>query len=98
MLTELFFLFLKVSLFRICNMTVHGLQEKKEEILLSPMTKATAAIENPKSNVARQKRHQNFDETTIADRLRTVSKSNDNHQNGVVKYSYIKLQTNIDLQ
>ena len=32
-----------------------------------------------------QKGHQNFDYTTIADRLRTVSWSNTNHPTGVVK-------------
>ena len=38
-----------------------------------------------KSNVTSQKRHQNFDYTTIADRLRTVSWSNESHPTGVVK-------------
>ena len=32
-----------------------------------------------------QKLHQNFDYTTIADRLRTVSSGNDSHQTGVIK-------------
>ena len=32
------------------------------------MTKAPTPTENPKSNVTTQKRHQNFDYTTIADR------------------------------
>ena len=44
---------------------------------------------NPESNVTTQKRHQkNFDYTTIADRLRTVSCGNDCHQTGVVKPVY----------
>ena len=34
------------------------LKETKEEISLSPMTKAHAPTENPKSNVTTQKRHQ----------------------------------------
>ena len=46
-----------------------GMQEKKEVIWLCPMTKT----KNPKSNMTRQKGHQNYDCTTIADRLRTVS-------------------------
>ena len=40
------------------------------------------------SNVTTQKRHQNFDYTTIADRLRTVSWGNDSHPTGVVKPVY----------
>ena len=36
------------------------------------------------ANVTTQKRHQNFDYTTIADRLRTVSWGNDSHPTGVV--------------
>ena len=34
------------------------------------------------------KRHKNFDHTTIADRLRMVSWSNDSHPTGVVKPGY----------
>ena len=40
---------------------------------------------NPKRNVRTQKRHQNFDNTTIADWLRTISWGNDSHPTGVVK-------------
>ena len=40
---------------------------------------------NPKSNMTTQKRHQNFDYTMIADRLRTVSWGNDSYPTGVVK-------------
>ena len=43
---------------------------------------------NPKINVTTQKRHQNFDDTTIADRLRTVGWSNDSYPTGVVKPVY----------
>ena len=43
---------------------------------------------NPKSNETTQKRHQNFDYTTIADRLGTVGWSNDSHPTGVIKPVY----------
>ena len=57
-----------------------------EEIWLSPMTKKTLHPQkNPESNVATQKRHQNFDYTTISDRLRTISWSNNSNPTGVVK-------------
>ena len=55
-------------------------QEKKEEIWLSPMTKAPKPTENPKSNVTTQNATKNFDYTTTANRLRTVSWGNDSHQ------------------
>ena len=50
----------------------------------SPMTKA------PKFNnqLTTQKHHQNFDYTTIADRLSTVGWSNNSHPTGVVKPVY----------
>ena len=41
------------------------------------MTKPLHPQKNLKSNTTAQKRHQNVDYTTIADRLRTVSWSND---------------------
>ena len=44
--------------------------------------------QNPKSNVTTHKRRQNFDNTTIADRLRTVSWCNNSHPTGVVKPVY----------
>ena len=40
---------------------------------------------NPKSNVTTQNVTKNFDYTTIADRLRTVSWSNNSHHTGVIK-------------
>ena len=43
---------------------------------------------NLKSNVTTQKRHQNFNHTTIADHLKTVSWGNESHPNGVVKSVY----------
>ena len=56
--------------------------EKKEEILCSPMTKAPTLNENPKSNVTTQNATKNFDYTTIAHRLRTVSWRNNSHPTG----------------
>ena len=61
---------------------------EKEDIWLSPLTKAPTAPENPKSNLTTQKRHQKLDYTTNADRLRTVSLGNDSHQIGVVNPVY----------
>ena len=57
--------------------------DKKEEIWLSPMTKAPTQTEMSKgqrdnTNNATKK----FDYTAIADRLRTVSWSNYNHPTG----------------
>ena len=52
------------------------------------MTKAPTPTEKYKSNATTQKRHQNFDNTTIADRLRTVSWGNESHQTGVDKLVY----------
>ena len=46
------------------------------------MTKAT---ESPKRKMTTQKPQQNFDYTTIADRLRTDNWSRDSNQIGVVK-------------
>ena len=40
--------------------------------------------QNTKKQHDNTKHHQNFDNTTISDRLRTVSWSNDSHQSGVV--------------
>ena len=59
-------------------------QKKKEEISLSPMKRAPITTENPKSNATTHKCHQNLVYTTIADRLRTVSWSNNSHSTGVV--------------
>ena len=55
------------------------------------MTKAptlTKKSKKLKNNVTTQKRHQNFDYTTIAHRLRTVIWSNISHPTGVVKPDY----------
>ena len=60
-------------------------QEKKEEIWLSPITKAPTPTEKSKKQRDNTKRHQNFDYTTIADRLRTVCWGNDSYPTGVVK-------------
>ena len=56
---------------------------KRSDLVLSqkPLHPRT----NPRRNVTNQKRHQNFDYTTIADLLMTVSRSNNNYPTGVVK-------------
>ena len=65
------------------------IEEKREEIGLRSMTKAPTTTE--KIQLTRWK-HENatttFDYTTISDRLRTVSWSNDSHPTGVVKPVY----------
>ena len=43
---------------------------------------------NPQGQVKTQKRDQNFDYTTIPERLRTVSRGDDGYQTGVVKPFY----------
>ena len=64
-------------------------QEKKEEIWLSPMTKAHTPTEMSKgqsdnsNNVTKK-----FDYTAVADRLRTVSWSNFSHPTCVVNLVY----------
>ena len=68
--------------------TVSFCRLKKEEIRLSPMTKTPTLTENSKSNVTTQNATKNFDYSTIADRLRTVSGSNNSHPTGVVKPVY----------
>ena len=64
--------------------------EKKEKIWLSPMTKAHTRREKSKKQRDNTKTPptKNFDYTTIADRLRTVSWGNDSHPTGVVKPVY----------
>ena len=52
------------------------------------MTKTPTPIENSKSNMTTQNVNNNFDATTITDRLRTVSRDNDIHPTGVVKPVY----------
>ena len=52
------------------------------------MKKAFTPKEKLKSNVTTQRRHQNFDYTTIADQLSTVSWSNNSHPAVVVKPVY----------
>ena len=63
--------------------------EKKEEIWLSPMTKAPTPTEKSKTQHDNTKNATKyFDYTTIADRLRTVSWGNSSHPTGVVKPVY----------
>ena len=64
------------------------LKEKKKEIWLSLTTKAPIPTDNSATNWAHKKATKNFDYTTIANRLRTVSWSNDNYPTGVVKPVY----------
>ena len=60
-------------------------KEKKEEIRLSPMKKAPTPTKKSKKQRDNIKNAtKNFDYTTIADRLRTVSWSNSSHSTGVV--------------
>ena len=66
-----------------------NIREKKEEIWLSPMTKAPTPTDmskgqNDNTNNARKK----FDYTAVADRLRTVSWSGYGHPTGVVNLVY----------
>ena len=61
-------------------------QEKKEEIWLSPMTKAPTPTEKSIKQRDNTKTSPNY--TTIAIRLRTVSWDNDSHPTGVVKPVY----------
>ena len=62
-----------------------NIQEKKEEIWLSPMTKAPTPTEKPKKQ---RDNTQNFNHTAIVDWLRTVSWGYDIHPTGVVKPVY----------
>ena len=52
------------------------------------MTDPPIRTENPKTKGQRTNATKNFDYTTIADRLRTVSWSNNSHPTGVVKPVY----------
>ena len=62
-----------------------SLYEKKEEIWLSPMTKAPTPTEMSKGQSDNTKNAtKKFDYTAVADRLRTVSWSNYSHPTGVV--------------
>ena len=61
---------------------------ENEEIWHSPMTKPPIPTENSKTNKQHKNATTNFDYTTIADQLRTVSWSNNSHQIGVVKPVY----------
>ena len=63
--------------------------EKKEEIWLSPVTKTPTPTEQSKKATWQHKNAtKNFDDTTIADRLRTVNWSDNSHPTGVVKPVY----------
>ena len=67
------------------------IEEKKEEIWLSPITKAPSPTE--KSNKQRDNTKnatKNFYYTTIADQHRTVGWSNNSHPTCVVKPVYVR--------
>ena len=67
----------------------HDLLREKEEIWPSPMTEAPTPTEKSKKQRDNTKNAtKNFDYTTIADRLRTVSWGSDSHPAGVVKPVY----------
>ena len=62
----------------ICMLYLHFAIEKKDEIWLSLMTKAHTPTEIfPKQRYNTKNRHQNVDNTTIADLLKTVSWRNE---------------------
>ena len=63
-------------------------KEKKDEIWLSPMTKAPTLLKSPKQRDSIINAIKNFDYTTITERLRKVSWSNSSHPNGVIKPVY----------
>ena len=57
--------------------------------MISPMTKPPILTENSTTKEQHTNATNNFDYTTIADRLRTVSLSNNSHPTGVVKPVYV---------
>ena len=61
-----------------------SLQVQKEEIWLSPVTETHTPTEQSKKQRDEIKHHQNFDYTTIADRLRTVNWSSSSHPTSVI--------------
>ena len=67
-----------VGLIPVKGNVIQNNKEKKIEIWLSLMTKARIPTEK-KTNSRYQNATHNFDNTTIADRLRTVSWSNNSH-------------------
>ena len=62
--------------------------KEKEEDLTQYYDKNPIPTENLKTNGQHKNATKNFDYTTITDRLRTVSCSNNNHPTGVVKWVY----------
>ena len=71
-----------------CSQTENAwtiIRRKRKRSDSAPWQKPLHQQKNPKSNVTTQKRLKNFDYTTTADRLWTVSWSNDNHPTGVFK-------------
>ena len=63
----------------------YALERKRKRSDSVLWQKSLPPQKNPKSNVTTQKRPNNFNYTTIADRLLTVSCSNSSHPTGAVK-------------
>ena len=59
--------------------------EKKEDIWFCRMTKTPTPPEKSKKQRDNTKRHQNFDYTTIAVRLKAPGWSNNSYPTGIVK-------------
>ena len=59
--------------------SVKEFEEKKKDIWLSPMTKKPYTHRKIIKATLTQKRHSNFDYTTIATRIRTVNWSDDSN-------------------
>ena len=70
------------------QMFIIHVQEKKEEILLSPIAKAFIPTEISKQASGNTKTQQTVYYTLIADRLWTLSFSNYSHSTGVIKPLY----------
>ena len=74
-----------------CPCSIRGfyIQRKKEEIWLSPMTKAPTQTKMSKGQSDNTNNAiKTFDYTAVADRLRTVNWSNYSHPTGVVNLVY----------
>ena len=82
-------LWIELSKFSLLSNTLFKYREKKEEIWLSPMTKAHTPTEMSKGQSDNtHNATKKFDHTAVADRLRTVSWSNYGHPTGVVNLVY----------
>ena len=73
------------ALFKLENVSF---KEKKKKIWLGPMKKALIPTENSKKQNDNKNAILKFDNTTIANRPRTVSRSNDSHPACMVNLVY----------